>query len=118
MLVVRLVEKHILAVSALGSPLLENALLVDAVLGAEALPEYRAHWGVDERGQRARGLPGAGVLRTLVAALAKLDGDDFARHLVAADRQRLKPERVRDATRHDRSSGHACHHRHESRLTL
>ena len=65
MLVVGLVEEDVLAVAALGGPLLEDALLVDAVLGAEALPEHGAHWaretgetgGTGEREGRALWFP-------------------------------------------------------------
>lgn len=47
-LVVCLVEEYVFTVAAFGRPFLENALLVDAVLGAEALPED----GADFEGSR------------------------------------------------------------------
>lgn len=42
-LVVRLVEKHVLAIAAFRRPLLENALFIDPVFGTESLPVHGAH---------------------------------------------------------------------------
>ena len=39
MFVIGLVEEHVFAVATLGCPVLENALLVDPVFGAQLLPE-------------------------------------------------------------------------------
>jgi len=43
MLVVRLIKKHIFTVTPLCRPVLENAIFVYTVFGAEPLPEYGAH---------------------------------------------------------------------------
>ena len=57
--VIRLVEEDVFAVAALGREVLEVAILVDAVLLAQLLPELLPH---------------------AVAALARLQRDDFAGH--------------------------------------
>ena len=43
MFIVRLIEEHILAVAALGGPLLKDAFLVDTVLGTQPLPIHGTH---------------------------------------------------------------------------
>lgn len=49
MLVVRLIEKDVLAIAALGCPFLEDAFLVYAVFSAEPLPVHGAHFDPDVR---------------------------------------------------------------------
>tara|TARA_B100000780_G_scaffold225871_1_gene165018 strand:+ start:338 stop:613 length:276 start_codon:yes stop_codon:yes gene_type:complete len=58
LLVVRLVEEHVLPVTPVRGKVLQHAVLVDAVLHAELLPELHAD---------------------LVAALAHLQRDDLTR---------------------------------------
>lgn len=43
MFIVCLIKKHVFTVAALCRPVLEDALFVDTMLGAEPLPEDRAH---------------------------------------------------------------------------
>ena len=59
LLVVGLVEEDVLAVAALDRKVLEDAVLADAVLGAQLLPELHPN---------------------LVPALTNLQRDDLARH--------------------------------------
>jgi hypothetical protein len=44
MLIVRLIKKHVLTVATLCRPVLEDALFVYTVFGAEPLPEYGTHY--------------------------------------------------------------------------
>ena len=43
-LVVRLVEKHVLAIAAFRRPLFQNTFFVDPVFGTESLPVHGAHF--------------------------------------------------------------------------
>jgi hypothetical protein len=43
-LVVGLIKEHVFAIAAFSRPFLQNAFIVDAVLGAQALPIDRAHY--------------------------------------------------------------------------
>jgi hypothetical protein len=47
MLIIRLVEKHVLAITTFSSPLLKNTLLIYAVLGTQALPVHGTHLKAD-----------------------------------------------------------------------
>lgn len=77
-----LVEKHILAVSALGRKVFEIAILVDPMLLAKLLPELAANYTRQVNSCLSFGglLTARGCRRTVIAALAGLDCDDFSVH--------------------------------------
>ena len=47
MLIIGLIKENILAVAALGCPVLEDAFFVDTVLGTKPLPEDRPHCKIE-----------------------------------------------------------------------
>jgi hypothetical protein len=77
-----LVEKHILAVSALGRKVFEIPILVDPMLLAKLLPELAANYIRRVSCCLSFGglLTARGYRRTIIAALAGLDCDDFSVH--------------------------------------
>lgn len=79
MFVVRLVEKYVFTIAALGSPLLKYTFLANAMFSTKPLPVYGTHLEICL--VRNMYIHGHGAWRTLVATLTELNGDDLAWHL-------------------------------------
>lgn len=80
--VIRLVEEDIFAVAAFSRKVLEVAILVNAVLLAESLPELRADWkvGVSVKRRARESSRGFHISHTTVSTLASLERDYLSRH--------------------------------------